>query len=117
MEFDESGSLVKFGAFPLIKSRRLTLRRMAPEDAAFYLELFSDPDVVELTSFEAPKGIEGATQELLEYCVQPFEENKGIRWDIERNEVPRLAGTIGYHQWVKRRRSEPAWALLDTKDS
>jgi ribosomal-protein-alanine N-acetyltransferase len=101
VEFDESGRLVRFGAFPLIKTRRLTLRRMTPEDAAFYLGLFSDRDVVELTSFEAPRGIEGATEELLEYCVQPFEENKGIRWGIERNEVPGLIGTIGYHHWVK----------------
>ena len=101
MEFDESDKLVNFETFPLIKTRRLTLRKMMPEDAAFYLELFSDPDVVELTSFEAPKGIEGATQELLEYCVQPFEENKGIRWGIEHNDVPGLIGTIGYHHWVK----------------
>jgi ribosomal-protein-alanine N-acetyltransferase len=98
MRRDESGRVAGFGDFPLLQTRRLNLRRMTTEDAAFYLELFSDPDVVELTSQEAPRGIEGATKELLEYCVQLFEENKGIRWGIERKG---LIGTIGYHHWVK----------------
>ena len=101
MRRDESGRVSGFGAFPLLQTRRLTLRRMTIEDAAFYLELFSDPDVVELTSQEAPRGIEGATNELLEYCVQLFEEDRGIRWGIERNGLPGLIGTIGYHHWVK----------------
>jgi ribosomal-protein-alanine N-acetyltransferase len=101
MRRDESGRVAGFGDFPLLQTRHLTLRRMTAEDAVFYLELFSDVDVVELTSQEAPRGIEGATKELLEYCVQLFEENKGIRWGIERNGLPGLIGTIGYHQWVK----------------
>lgn len=101
MRLDESGRVAGFGAFPLLQTRRLTLRRITIDDTAFYLELFSDPDVVELTLQEAPRGIEGATNELLEYCVQLFEEDRGIRWGIERNGLPGLIGTIGYHHWVK----------------
>ena len=56
---------------------------------------------MELTAFDAPENIEKAGQELLEFCIKPFEENKGIRWGIILKVETELAGTIGYHQWVK----------------
>jgi ribosomal-protein-alanine N-acetyltransferase len=79
----------------------LVLRRLTVANAEFYLRHFSDPDIVELTAFNAPENIERATQESLEFCIKPFEENRGIRWGIVLKGEAELAGTIGYHQWVK----------------
>jgi ribosomal-protein-alanine N-acetyltransferase len=93
--------MVEFGEFPELETKRLVLRRMTLADAGFYLIHFSDPDIVELTAFDAPENIERATQELLEFCIKPFEENKGIRWGIVLKDEAELIGTIGYHQWVK----------------
>jgi ribosomal-protein-alanine N-acetyltransferase len=101
MKTDGTGRMIEFGEFPELETKRLVLRRMTPADAEFYLRHFSDPDIVELTAFDAPQTIEKATQELLEFCIRPFEENKGIRWGIALKGETELAGTIGYHQWVK----------------
>jgi ribosomal-protein-alanine N-acetyltransferase len=101
MKTDETGRMVQFGDFPELETKRLVLRRMTLADAEFYLRHFSDPDIVELTAFDAPENIEKARQELHEFCIKPFEENKGIRWGIVLKGETELAGTIGYHQWVK----------------
>ena len=101
MKTDEAGRMVEFGEFPELGTKRLVLRRMTLADAEFYLRHFSDPDIAELTAFDAPENIDKARQELLEFCIKPFEENKGIRWGIVLKGETELAGTIGYHQWVK----------------
>jgi ribosomal-protein-alanine N-acetyltransferase len=93
--------MVEFGEFPELETKRLVLRRMTLADAEFYLRHFLDPDIAELTAFDAPENIDKARQELVEFCIKPFEENKGIRWGIVLKGETELAGTIGYHQWVK----------------
>jgi ribosomal-protein-alanine N-acetyltransferase len=93
--------MVEFGSFPGLETKRLVLRRLTLADAGFYLRHFSDPSIVELTAFDAPGNIDKARQELLEFCIKPFEENKGIRWGVVLKGETELAGTIGYHQWVK----------------
>ena len=101
MKINETGRMIEFGEFPELETKRLVLRRMTPADAEFYLKHFSDPDIVELTAFDAPETLEKATQELLAFCIKPFEENKGIRWGIVLKDETELIGTIGYHQWLK----------------
>lgn len=101
MKVDETGRMTEFGEFPELETERLLLRSMTLADAAFYLKHFSDPEIVKLTAFDPPKGIEGATRELMEFCIRPFEENKGIRWGIVLKGHPGLIGTVGYIQWVK----------------
>jgi len=96
MKTDETGRMVEFGEFPELETKRLVLRRMALADAEFYLRHFSDPDIVELTAFDAPENIDKARQELLEFCIKPFEENKGIRWGYR---LERRNG-ISWHYWV-----------------
>ena len=57
--------MVEFGDFPELETRRLVLRRMTLADAEFYLRHFSDPDIVELTAFDAPENIDKARQNCL----------------------------------------------------
>lgn len=87
------------GVFPRLVTPRLLLREMTLDDAEFYLHHFSDPTVVELTAFEAPRNLVAAREELVEYCIRLFPEGKGIRWGIELRDRPGLIGTCGYHAW------------------
>ena len=114
MRFDGTGRMTEFGEFPELQTERLLLREMTMADAEFYLKLFSDPEVVELTAFDPPNGIEGAKRELMEYCIRPFDENRGIRWGIVLKSKAELIGTIGYINWVKARghRAEIGYDLL-----
>jgi len=88
-------------AFPQLETKRLVLRRMTLEDAEFYLRHFSDPTIVELTAFEAPKDLDAAIEELLEYCIRIFDEGRGIRWGLALRGRPELIGTCGYHAWSR----------------
>jgi hypothetical protein len=54
--------MVEFGEFPELGTKRLVLRRMTLADAEFYLRHFSDPDIAELTAFDAPENIDKARQ-------------------------------------------------------
>ncbi len=100
MKRDATGRLVEFGKFPQLETRRLILRELTLDDADFRFRHFSDPEIVELTAFDAPQGIEGAREELLTYAIRIFQDNKGIRWGIVPKGEDRLVGTLGYHRWI-----------------
>ncbi len=87
--------------FPVLETDRLVLREITVDDAAFWLRNFSDPDVVELTSFEPPADLEAAKAELVRYAVRPFEAGTGIRWGVALRPSHELVGTLGYHAWVR----------------
>lgn len=74
---------------------------MTLEEVGFYMENFSDPVVVDMTAFDAPATVEDARRELLMYCINPFEENTGIRWGMELKGEKKLIGTLGFHDSVK----------------
>lgn len=101
MGYDSEGKMIEFGEFPTLETKRLILRRMTMDDAEFYLKHFSDPTIVALSAYEAPKDIEAARQELREYCVDIFTLNAGIRWGITLKDAPELIGTCGFYKWIK----------------
>jgi len=86
-------------AFPVLETERLFLQELTLDDAPFYLTHFSDPDIVELTGFDAPKDLEAAKGELLEYCIDLFRGGRGIRWGIALKSTGGLIGTCGYYMW------------------
>jgi ribosomal-protein-alanine N-acetyltransferase len=86
--------------FPSLETERLLLRGITLEDAPFWFEHFSDPEIVELTAYEAPRDLPAAREEVLQFCVRPFEEGRGLRWGILMKSQPGLIGTLGYHQWA-----------------
>ncbi len=87
--------------FPTLTTDRLVLREISLDDAEFWLRNFSDPEVVEITAYEAPRDLEGAKAEILQFAIQPFQERTGIRWGIALRGQTELIGTLGYHQWVR----------------
>lgn len=114
MTRDAQGRMLAFGAFPALETPRLHLREITLADVPRWLEIFSDPDIVELTAFPPPAGLEGATAELTEYAIKPFRENTGLRWGIVRKGEGALAGTLGLYRWVKERgwHAEMGYELL-----
>jgi ribosomal-protein-alanine N-acetyltransferase len=114
MKLDANGKMIEFGDFPTLESKRLILRRMTMDDAEFFLRNFSDPTVVDLTAFEAPKDLEAAREELREYCIDNFTNNTGIRWGITIKGSQDLVGTCGFYKWAKQNYSaEIGYDLLD----
>ena len=101
MKRDEEGNVVGFHEFPQLETERLVLRRMSPNDVEFYLRQFSDPEIIELTTFDAPKDLEAAMKELQEYCLDNFVNDSGLRWGITKKGSPELIGTCGFYKWVK----------------
>ena len=101
MEFDATGRGVTFGPFPRLETARLVLRPLTVGDAPFWLSHFSDPEIVELTAFAAPKDLAAAREELLTYAVRNFQASTGIRWGIVLKGQPDLIGPLGFDQWVK----------------
>jgi ribosomal-protein-alanine N-acetyltransferase len=104
MKRDESGVVIGFDEFPVLETERLQLRRMTMDDAGFYLKHFSDPGIVSMSAFEAPKDMAAAIAELREYCVDIFTNDAGIRWGITLRNDPNLIGTLGFYKWVKNAR-------------
>lgn len=88
-------------AFPTLTTERLVLREITLADAEFWLRNFSDPEVVELTAYEAPRDVEAAKAEILQFAIHPFQDRTGIRWGIALRGQDALIGTLGYHQWMR----------------
>ncbi len=101
-------------AFPALSTERLVLREITPDDAAFWLRNFSDPEVVRFTAFEPPADLEAAKAEIEQYCARVYREQRGIRWGIALKDYTELIGTLGYHNWVREgdRRAQMGYDLL-----
>ena len=87
--------------FRRLKTDRLVLREMTLEDVGFYYHHFNNDKVIEGSCFPGPETLEAAKEELERYCVNPFKENRGIRWGIIMKVDNELIGTCGYYDWSK----------------
>lgn len=103
MKRDAQGRLLEFDTFPELRTRRLLLREVTLDDVPRWLELFSDPVVVAMTSFPPPAGLEGARAELTEFAITPFREQRGLRWGIVLEGEAQLCGTLGLYGWIRER--------------
>lgn len=62
--------------------------------------------------FPGPNSLEAAKKELDLYCLNPFKENRGVRWGITKKGEPQLIGTCGIYDWSKvSRRAEIGYDL------
>ncbi|MTH53169.1 GNAT family N-acetyltransferase [Bacillus mangrovi] len=95
--------------FPELRTERLFLRKVADEDAAALLDIFSRKNVLEYYGMEPLK--ERAEAVLLASKFREgWESGSSIRWGLEYDS--RLIGTIGYHNWSKiHKRAEIGYEL------
>src|SRR3990170_3262384 len=102
----------EFGEFPQLETDRLILREMTLHDVEFYFRHFNKDEIVEGCCFPGPRNLEAANEELELYCIEPFKENKGIRWGIVGKGHSELIGTCGCYDWNKTaRRAEIGYDL------
>lgn len=74
----------KFREFPQLDTDRLIMRRMTLNDVEFYFHHFNNKKIIEGCCFPGPDSLEAAKEELERYCINPFKDNRGIRWGIVR---------------------------------
>lgn len=107
-----------FAAFPILRTERLTLRELRPdEDTAAAFLLYSD---VEATRYmgKAPHTDPAQTREYLDRNAQLFREREGFKWAITLNAqeggaVDRFIGSCGHWRLMKEHlRSEIGYDLL-----
>lgn len=91
----------RFQKFPQLETQRLILREMTLDDLDFYFHHFNDPKIVDGSCFLGPKTLDAAKKELERYCINPFKENKGIRWGVVLKDIEELIGTLGFYDWDK----------------
>ncbi|SEM60099.1 GNAT family N-acetyltransferase [Paenibacillus sp. OV219] len=97
--------------FPQLETERLILRELTQADAADVFACFSNAQVTRYYGQEPFESIEQAVK-LIGLFASNYENKRGIRWGIERKEVPGLIGTIGFNALVlPHRRAEIGYEL------
>jgi ribosomal-protein-alanine N-acetyltransferase len=80
--------------FPILKTERLMLRSLAPEDQAGVFAIYSNPEVTRFCDVATL-----ANQQQASVLIQVFqaevEKDGGIRWAITQKGSPRLIGLCG----------------------
>jgi ribosomal-protein-alanine N-acetyltransferase len=95
-----SGLQVSFTPFPLLRTERLVLRRMEPEDAEAMLFLRSDPGTMQYLDRE-PLHTVGEAALFIRHITDALERNEGITWGMSLPDDPQLIGTIGFWRLEK----------------
>ncbi|RPI31067.1 MAG: N-acetyltransferase [Actinomycetota bacterium] len=95
--------------FPALTTARLLLRQVTLDDAEWYLEHFSVPEIVRGQGCAAPEGVDAAREQVTRYFVESFEQRRGMRWGLVLKEdlahagapdagAP-LIGSAGFYDW------------------
>jgi ribosomal-protein-alanine N-acetyltransferase len=86
-------------AFPILKTPRLALREIVTADAAVLLSIHGDRELMRWFGNDPLPDMAAA-----EALISTFDgwrqlPNPGIRWGLERKDVPGLIGTCGLFAW------------------
>ncbi|MCF8888720.1 GNAT family N-acetyltransferase [Priestia megaterium] len=81
--------------FPIIKTKRLTLREIVAEDAGSILKYLSDKEVMKHYGLEPFTTVEDASNEIAWY-KSILNEKSGIRWGITLKEQDDIIGSCGF---------------------
>ncbi|MFB6465517.1 GNAT family N-acetyltransferase [Cytobacillus sp. Hz8] len=97
--------------FPVLETERLLLREILEDDAEVLFSILSRKDVTRYYGQEAFQNREQACT-LVHLFQKNFNENRGIRWGIERKDTHQLIGTIGLNAFVpKHKRAEIGYEI------
>ncbi|WP_432663643.1 GNAT family protein [Wukongibacter baidiensis] len=89
-----------FIEFPVIKTERLTLRKLEKNDVEKMFKIFSNEKIMQYYGRFPMTEITEA-EELMSKFSQTFESNEAIRWGIELKDRNIFIGTCGFHNWKK----------------
>lgn len=101
MEHDFSHNF-DFSYFPVLKTPRLLLREIMPEDAEAIFEIRRDYEVTRLNTGEPLQRVEQAAA-LIRSIRAGYAEQSELRWGITlKNRTDVVIGMCGYNYWVCR---------------
>lgn len=89
-----------FQTFPRLETERFILRKSEERDVADLYELYSDPEVVRYTPLLPLSDHDEAWQEM-NWHLEIFAQQVGIRWLIEDKFSGKVIGTCGFLHYVK----------------
>jgi ribosomal-protein-alanine N-acetyltransferase len=87
--------------FPVLSTRRLTLRAATPKDVSAFQEMLSIPDVTRFSNWpDAPSKTQ--VERYLRWMAKVYGSGKGCAWIIEINSSNALAGAIRFNRFEKK---------------
>lgn len=86
-----------FKAFPILKTKRLTLRAIEPSDAPALFEIKSDPLLYKYLGNPPHQNIEESEQ-LIQTLQEAYEEQTMICWASTIRDRPGIMGTCGFNR-------------------
>lgn len=87
-----------FDTFPTLETSRLRLRRIVPGDAAAWLKVWINPDVMRyLAGFEGDQATIKDMNGLISWADGIYFKETGLRWAITRKPDDTLIGSCGFH--------------------
>jgi len=87
--------------FPLLRTDRLTLRRLEASDAVELFAIHSDRDAMQWFGVDPMSRLDQARELIETFARWRTAPNPGTRWGIERNDDARLIGTCGLFKWQR----------------
>lgn len=101
-----------FTEFPILKTDRLTLRRIIEQNTSDWLAVWNSPDVLRyMIDFETDPD-EAEVRAIIGWCDDIFANKTGIRWAITLTGNDTMIGSCGFHLYdVKNRCAEIGYEL------
>lgn len=98
--------------FPVLHTKRLTLRQAGVADVLPLLRIMQDPEVLRYYGMPPLETEQAALAEIV-WFNQVFEQGAGIRWVIARRDTPDYIGDIGFFKHEKQHaRAEVGYRLV-----
>jgi [ribosomal protein S5]-alanine N-acetyltransferase len=85
--------------FPTLETERLILRELVKEDAADLFSYFSKQEVMRYYGQEAFSSM-GQVETIIRHFSDSYQNNRGIRWGIQRKGSKHVIGTLGLNNLV-----------------
>lgn len=86
-----------FSAFPTLRTKRLVLRKLSPEDVAAIFEIYRHPEVMEYY-LDAPHTSIDSAHALLHYFTMMYRNKTLIWWGVTRQNSSMLIGMLGLYR-------------------
>jgi ribosomal-protein-alanine N-acetyltransferase len=100
-----------FGDLSTLETERLTLRKVAPDDAQDVFEYAAHPEVARHTSWEPHQGIEDSRR-FVAWLMESYDAGKVTTWGIVHKADGKLIGMCGFAEWIPyHARAEVGYAM------
>lgn len=102
---------IEFGEFPVLRTRRLTLRQVEPADSAAFFRLRSDPEVMRYLDRPLAQS-EDEVRDLIDKIRENYRNNEAILWAISLQNDPSFIGNVCFWRIDKENHRAEAGYML-----